>query len=262
MFSFPAVIFLPVILSAYLISKSLSFAVVFTPSSVTFLMLLNNAFAKVCFIKSNPFDNFSVPKDVPNTKDRVISEENLIKVYNFRGTRRAGMARDCYILSFFLIGMNSVDIYECVNYNKGILAYNRAKTRDKRNDNAHIEIVVPDIIKPLFKKYKGTSRVFDFYQKYSNAANFNKHINKGLHSIADELNIPRFDFYSARHTWATIARNKLGIDKYTVHEALNHVSQLDITDIYIQKDFTNINKANKMVVEYITTMIKNAKGGH
>ena len=73
--------------------------------------------------------------------------------------------------------MNSVDMYECVIYNKGVLAYDRAKTRDRRNDNAHIEIVVPDIIKPLFKKYKGTSRVFDFYQKYSNASNLKKHIN-------------------------------------------------------------------------------------
>ena len=210
-------------------------------------------------IRSNPFDKFSVPRDIPQTKDRVISEENLVRVFNFKGTRRVGRARDCYVLSFFLMGMNSVDIYECVSYNKGVLAYDRAKTRDRRNDNAHIGIVVPDIIKPLFRKYKGTSRVFDFYQKYSNAANFNKHINKGLHFIADELGIPRFDFYSARHTWASIARNKLGIDKYTIHEALNHVSQLDVTDIYIQKDFTNINKANEKVVEYVMKMIGEAK---
>lgn len=210
-------------------------------------------------IRSNPFDKFSVPRDIPQTKDRIISEENLVRVFNFKGTRRVGMARDCYVLSFFLMGMNSVDIYECVSYNKGVLAYDRAKTRDRRNDNAHIEIVVPDIIKPLFRKYKGTTRVFDFYQKYSNAANFNKHINKGLHFIADELGIPRFDFYSARHTWASIARNKLGIDKYTIHEALNHVSQLDVTDIYIQKDFTNINKANEKVVEYVTELIKKTK---
>jgi integrase len=163
----------------------------------------------------------------------------------------SGTTISMWALSFLL--------YECVSYNKGVLAYDRAKTRDRRNDNAHIEIVVPDIIKPLFRKYKGTTRVFDFYQKYSNEANFNKHINKGLHFIADELGIPRFDFYSARHTWASIARNKLGIDKYTIHEALNHVSQLDVTDIYIQKDFTNINKANEKVVEYVTELIKKTK---
>ena len=165
------------------------------------------------------------------------------------------MARDCYILSFCLIGMNSVDLYECASYSNGVLAYERAKTRDRRTDNAHIEIVVPNIVKPLFEKYKGDSRVFNFYKKYSNAANFNKHINKGLHIIADTLGIPHFDFYSARHTWASIARNRLGIDKYTIHEALNHVSDMDITDIYIQKDYTNINKANEKVIAYIEKLI-------
>lgn len=208
-------------------------------------------------ITNNPFEKFTIPKDIPNTKNRVISEENLVKVFNFKGTRRIGMARDCYIMSFCLMGMNSVDMYECTQYKNGVLAYDRAKTRDKRADNAHIEIEVPDVIKPLFKKYKGTSRVFDFYMKYSNSGSFNKHINKGLHYIADKLGIPRFDFYSARHTWASIARNKLGIDKYTIHEALNHVSDLDITDIYIQKDYTNINKANAKVVDYLINLAGN-----
>lgn len=206
-------------------------------------------------ITNNPFNSFIIPKSASMTKNRIISDDNLIKLFNFHGTRRVGMARDCYILSFCLIGMNSVDLYECTSYSNGILAYDRAKTRDRRTDNAHIEIVVPNIIKPLFDKYKGDSRVFNFYKKYSNAANFNKHINKGLHIIADTLGIPHFDFYSARHTWASIARNRLGIDKYTIHEALNHVSDMSITDIYIQKDYTNINKANEKVIAYIEKLI-------
>lgn len=206
-------------------------------------------------ITNNPFNSFIIPKSASMTKNRIISDDNLIKLFNFHGTRRVGMARDCYILSFCLIGMNSVDLYECTSYSNGVLAYDRAKTRDRRTDNAHIEIAVPNIIKPLFDKYKGDSRVFDFYKKYSNAANFNKHINKGLYIIAATLGIPHFDFYSARHTWASIARNRLGIDKYTIHEALNHVSDMSITDIYIQKDYTNINKANEKVIAYIEKLI-------
>lgn len=206
-------------------------------------------------ITNNPFNSFIIPKSASMTKNRIISDDNLIKLFNFHGTRRVGMARDCYILSFCLIGMNSIDLYECTSYSNGVLAYDRAKTRDRRTDNAHIEIAVPNIIKPLFDKYKGDLRVFDFYKKYSNAANFNKHINKGLHIIADILGIPHFDFYSARHTWASIARNRLGIDKYTIHEALNHVSDMSITDIYIQKDYTNINKANEKVITYIEKLI-------
>lgn len=209
-------------------------------------------------IESNPFDSFKIPRDVPQTKDRVVSEDDLVKIFNYKGTRRVALARDCYILSFCLIGMNSVDLYNCTDYKKGILSYDRSKTKDKRIDNAHIEVEVPDIIKPLFKKYKGTSRVFDFYTRYSCPANFNKNINKGLHTIAEELGIPRFDFYSARHTWASIARNKLGLDKYTIHEALNHVSDISITDLYIQKDYSIINKANEKVMEYFKSLIEQA----
>ena len=40
-------------------------------------------------------------------------------------------------------------------------------------------------------------------------------------------------------------------------EALDHVSDLDITDIYIQKDYTNINKANAKVVDYLINLAGN-----
>lgn len=61
-----------------------------------------------------------------------------------------------------------------------------------------------------------------------------------------------FIFYISRHSWATIALNKVGIDKYTVHAALNHVDEtMKVTDIYIERDFVNENKANAKVVKYV-----------
>lgn len=217
----------------------------------------NTQYDKV--IPASPFESYKIPKHTPQTNNRVISEETLLKIFNFQGTRRVGMARDCYVLSFCLMGMNSVDMYECRDYRNGMLSYNRMKTKDRRSDNAHIEIKVPSIILPLMEKYKGDSRVFDFCKRYANSSNFNKHINKGLSIIASRLEVPKFDFYSARHTWASIARNKLGIDKYTIHEALNHASELDITDIYIQKDYTNINNANAKVIQYIQSLLDKSK---
>ena len=58
--------------------------------------------------------------------------------------------------------------------------------------------------------------------------------------------------YAARHSWATIALNKVGIDKYIVHAALNHIDDsMKVTDIYIERDFVNENKANAKVVKYV-----------
>ena len=81
---------------------------------------------------------------------------------------------------------------------------------------------------------------------------FNKAINYGLKEIGVILEVDDLEFYAARHSWATIALNKVGIDKYTVHAALNHVDEaMKVTDIYIERDFMNENKANAKVVKYV-----------
>ena len=58
--------------------------------------------------------------------------------------------------------------------------------------------------------------------------------------------------YTARHTWATIASNEAGVDKYTVHTALNHVDEnMRVTDIYIAKSWDSIDAANRKVLDYV-----------
>ena len=65
-----------------------------------------------------------------------------------------------------------------------------------------------------------------------------------------KFGVDDLQFYAARHSWATIARNIAGIDKYTVHEALNHADgDMKVTDIYINRDFSNIWKANRKVLD-------------
>lgn len=61
-----------------------------------------------------------------------------------------------------------------------------------------------------------------------------------------------FIFYISLHSWATIALNKVGVDKYTVHAALNHIDEaMKVTDIYIERDFVNENNANAKVINYV-----------
>ncbi len=197
-------------------------------------------------------DNFKTPKEVARKVERSVDVATLRKIIAYESTGRAGLARDCYILSFCLMGMNSVDLYACKKLDGGIISYNRSKTKGRRDDEAYIEVKVPAQIQSLMKKYKGKERVFDFYTRYANFQNFNSNINKGLKTMCDDLGIDKITFYSARHAWATIARNELHSDKYTVHEGLNHVvDDMAITDRYIKKDFTIINELNQKVVEYV-----------
>ena len=60
------------------------------------------------------------------------------------------------------------------------------------------------------------------------------------------------EYYAARHSWATIALNDAGVDKYTVHSALNHVDEsMRVTDMYIRKSWDPIDKANRKVLDLL-----------
>lgn len=216
----------------------------------------------IILISGSPFENFKIPKQEA-TRKRAISPSQIRQIfnlpyhYNIKGREirgRYNLAKDCFMLSFCLIGMNSADLYSCSDIQDFAITYNRCKTKERRNDKAKMKVVIPDIIKPLLKKYQDSKgqRVFNFYHYYSTPDSFNKAINYGLKEIGKILKIEDLEFYAARHSWATIAVNKVGVDKYTVHAALNHIDEsMKVTDIYIERDFKIENEANKKVVKYV-----------
>lgn len=223
-------------------------------------------------IKNTPFAYFQIPKQEA-TRKRAITAELIRKIEQlpyqtvYKGihhTNRFNLAKDCFILSFCMMGINSVDLFNATEYDGNTLTYYRTKTRDRRMDKAKMIVTVPKILHPLFEKYKDTTgkRIFNFYQSYVNEKAFNKAINKGLKEIGSILKIEDLEYYAARHSWATIALNKVGVSKYVVHEALNHIDEaMRVTDIYIERDFSNENKANAKVVRYVfgNSMTKSEK---
>lgn len=221
-------------------------------------------FGKI-LIPWSPFDKFKVPKEEP-TRKRHLSSDTIRAIINLpyivlnnarkrvEQNCRYNLAKDVFILSFGLIGMNTADLFTCTIIDNDRITYFRQKTRSRRSDQAKIIVDVPEQIKGLFEKYRDKTgkRVFRFYQMYKDESNFNKAVNIGLKEIGEKLKIDDLEYYAARHSWATIALNILKINKYTVHEALNHVDEeMKVTDIYIEKDFKEINDANKKVMKFI-----------
>lgn len=167
---------------------------------------------------------------------------------------RRALAIDLFILSFGLIGMNMADLYTCTDYKDGRITYQRSKTRGRRADRAEISVKVEDEILPILERYRDTSgqRVFDFYRRYKHCQSMTSCINGELKNIGNEVGVEDLQFYSARHTWATIAVNEAGVDKYTVHQALNHVDpSMRVTDIYIRKSYIPNDIANRKVLDYV-----------
>lgn len=215
----------------------------------------------IIHIPFSPFVKFKMPA-VPITKKRAIDAELVKEIFdlptedikNSKGTNRYDLGKDCFILSFCLLGMNSADLFDCTDINKTRIVYKRKKTRTRRRDEAEISVQLQPEIASLIEKYRDKSgnRVFNFYQTYSDESNFNKAINKGLKTVGTKIKVDDLEFYAARHSWATIALNKVGIDKYTVHSALNHVDDaMKVTDIYLDKDWSLINNANRKVLDFV-----------
>jgi integrase len=176
---------------------------------------------------------------------------------SFTGSSVADLARDCFVLSFFLMGINSVDLYNLTQYDGEYIIYNRTKTKDRRADKSLMKVKVHPFIKPLFLKYRGRLRTFNFYTRYENYTNFNRALNMGLKEIGERLGIEKLQFYSARHSFASIAVNVIGINKWMVNDMLCHTdASMKVTDLYIQKDFTPINEANFKLLDYVLEIEK------
>lgn len=213
-------------------------------------------------IPNSPFEDFKIPKQEA-TRKRAIPADIIKKVWKlpykdmkkgYKATCRYNLARDCFILSFCLMGINSADLYNATEMRGNTIIYNRTKTKARRLDGAKMMVDIPKIVQPLIDKYKDSTgkRLFNFYQYYGDEKTFNKAINSGLKEIGSILEVDDLEYYAARHSWATIALNKVGIDKYIVHAALNHIDDsMKVTDIYIERDFVNENKANAKVVKYV-----------
>lgn len=206
-------------------------------------------------IPFSPFKNYKI-KPQPKTRKRGLTPETLQAIidlpYEDAYASRRNLAKDCFILSFALIGMNSADMYYVEPVKRKTLIYNRRKTATRRDDKAEMRVRIDSCLACLMEKYADPQgkRLFNFYTRYATPFNFNKALNTGLKQIGEILGIEGLEFYAARHSWATIARSSdVGIDKTTVHEALNHVSSnLAITDIYIDRDWSVIWNANKKVL--------------
>ena len=185
----------------------------------------------------------------------------------YKGKRSKGkynrhdLALDCFRLSFCLMGINTADLYNATVIDGDTLVYERTKAKDRRPDNAEIQVDIPPCIMPVVNKYRGTERVFEFHRRYYDMKSFNRAVNIGLKEVGREIGVERLQYYAARHSLATIAVNDVGISKYIVNDMLNHTDpSLRVTELYIKKDFRAINEANAKVLDYVLNCKRNRSG--
>ena len=116
-----------------------------------------------------------------------------------------------------------------------------------RYDDAFISLKIIPEARPLLEKYMGTLRA-----RYSTANGLDTALSKGMELVRERTELQELTFYWARHSFATIARNKCRMSKDDIAEALNHVDgEHGTTDIYIEKDWSIVDDVQAAVINYI-----------
>lgn len=166
-------------------------------------------------IKTNPWLKVKIPAaDIP--EKRAITPEEVRKFFsapipesNFK-LSLPEMGRDVAMMIMCLAGINTADIYHLKksDMRDGVICYNRKKTMKFRRDHAYIEIRVPDILIPLFDKYKAgqdSACLFMFAERYSTEDSFNANVNIGIRNLCKKsLGLQKgeqYCCYTFRHKW-------------------------------------------------------------
>jgi len=190
-----------------------------------------------------PFRRFKIRSE--STRKRNIELETLRKIKNFELDGVEEYARDMFLLSFYLLGINFIDLYYLGQLKAGRVEYRRKKT-----GKLYSVKVLPPAMK-IIKKYPGKEYLMDCSERYNSVYQFRKSTNKFLDRIRKRLKIAdKITTYYARHTWATIASD-MDIAKEIISAALGHESGNPTTDIYIDFDLKKVDRANEKIIKVL-----------
>lgn len=206
-------------------------------------------------IENYPFRSYKIPS-AKKSEHRNLEVEVIRKIRDFKGEKYRALdeqAKDVFMISFLLIGMNTVDLFRCPKPIKGRITYNRSKVKDRREDMAKISIKVEPELEYYLEKYKGKALAFNFSERYKTSGDFNKYVNRGLNRIGKELKLPiTLSTYYARHSWATIICNDLKYREEDAHKALNHANhKMEVTRTYIKEDWSLHDKMNREITDLV-----------
>jgi integrase len=182
-------------------------------------------------VKHYPFKKYKVKRYKPRRKKKLtIAQVCSIRDLIVPRNTRIEQAKELFMLSFYLCGMNAVDLHklEATENAPKRVEYFRSKTTGRRTDEAFISIKLIKESKALYLKYAGL-----LTKRYGNYRSLNQAVAYGMRAIGKKLRISELEFYDARHAFADIARNKCRFSVDDIALALNHIDEENTLLTYI-----------------------------
>lgn len=154
-------------------------------------------------------------------------------------------ARDFFLLSFYAVGINPIDLYGLEGLPGGRIRYIRRKT------SRLYDVGVQPEFADICEKMKGTDHLLNFADKYHNYDTFINFYRRKLRRVGKAICVPDITFYWARYSWATLAY-EIGVPRDSISQALGHAfSGPAVTSAYIDYDFKKVDEANRRVLDYV-----------
>ena len=207
-----------------------------------------------------PFRRYRIKTAQTIKRSLTINELRILRDFNCEEHQRK--YRDIFMLSFYLAGINMIDLLNLPNNNSCKAEYIRSKTK------IPCCIDIPQEAMDIINRYRGDKYLIYPMDKYSNHKDFIHRMNTNLQQIG-EVTIekkkcgrktceikkykplyPNLTTYWARHTWATIAA-ELDIPDAVIDMALVHKSPYPMSDIYIRRNQQKVNEAIRLVIDKI-----------
>lgn len=194
-------------------------------------------------ISVNPFRSIKIRTE--ETEKRCLSINELVKLRDMKLNGLMEYARDMFMLSFYLLGMNSSDMYKASPAKDGRLHYRRSKT------GKLYDVKVEPEAAALIEKHAGNGFLLSLSERYSSVTPMTIILNKALKKL-----IPGISMYWARHSWATIAAD-LNVPVDVISLALGHSFGLKMTSVYIKPNIAKVDAANRLVLDHLRKIGQN-----
>lgn len=194
-----------------------------------------------------PFRKFSI-KSARKEKD-ILPLDVLRRLRDMPLVGRKKKARDYFLLSFYLCGINPVDLYNLplpdVN---GVVTFVRQKIAHKEPLPVHLRVEpeAESIAASYVDKY---GRLFVDFSNHYPYESMKWNYAHELRLIGEELGVKLY-FYVARYTWATYA-DHLEISHDVISKALGHSDETLTDRHYIDFDWERVYRANRKVLDYV-----------
>lgn len=169
---------------------------------ITLLKVIINYAVKMRYAKFEvePFVTAKVPS--AKKRDTHITVQELRRIRDYEPTTHNMMViRDIFMLTYYLAGMNLVDMLE-YDFNQDEICYIRKKTRNTKDGENAVCFSIPDEARPIINKYKDKSTgrlIFGRYKTYVSCYNVLARKVKELAKVAGVKHY--FTLYSARKSF-------------------------------------------------------------